>query len=122
MDRFGHLNNAALAQIYDDALARFDSEVFGLGALLSPGERQLLVAESSARYLTAAHWPDEIVVGVGATRVGTSSFALGFGLFQGGTCLGTSDTVMVHAEGGAASPLPPGPRARLTALLLAPCD
>ena len=118
MDLFGHVNNASLAQMYDDAVARFNSEVFGRDLLTEPGRRQLLLAESVVRYLAAAYWPQDMVTGIGVTKVGRSSFGLGLGCFQNETCITASDIAMVYAEDGVARPIPEGARSKLQSLLI----
>jgi acyl-CoA thioester hydrolase len=115
MDALRHLNNVAIARLYEDARVRFTSGC-GFREALERGHG-LLVAEVAIQYLGEGHYPDALTVGCGVKHVGTSSFQVAQGLFQRGRCIGTAETVLVHVhrhEGGS-RPMPEAARVALLA-------
>ena len=119
LDPLRHLNNAALARFYEDGRVRFIDAIGGRAAL----ERGhgFVVAEVAIQYLAEGRYPQVVTVSSGLLRLGRSSFSVGHALFQGGACIGTSETTLVHVhrkEGGA-RPLPDALRIALSAYALA---
>ena len=109
MDALRHLNNVAIARIYEDARVRF-TDACGFRAALERGHG-LLVAEVSIQYLGEGHYPDPLAIGCGIGRIGTSSFVIAQGLFQNDVCIGAAETTLVHVhrrEGGALPLSEPG--------------
>jgi acyl-CoA thioester hydrolase len=106
IDPLRHLNNVAVAQLYEEARVRFLDES-GVRERLEP-KRWFVIAELTIQYLAEGFYPDPVVVGTGVLRVGGSSFTLAHALFQNGRCIGTSDGVLVHVhrEAGGARRLP----------------
>lgn len=103
MDSEGHLNNVALAAFYEDGRVSF------LRDLLGPERRngfRFVIAHLSISYLAEAHYPGDYDVGLGVTKFGTKSFAIGGGLFVGEKCVGVCDTtqVVIGANGPIAMP------------------
>ncbi len=117
MDPLRHLNNVALAGMYEEGRVRFGSALYPL-RLQGRGYR-LVIAEVSIRYLAESHYPAPLTIGVGVLRIGGAAHTLGQGLFQGGRCVGVCDTVLVHTAEGRPSPIPDALRATLTDNLLA---
>ena len=118
MDALRHLNNVAIARLYEDGRVRF-TDGSGVRSALESGHG-FLVAEVCIQYLAEGHYPDPLRVGCGVGRVGGSSFAIAQGLFQGGRCIGTAETTLVHVRrgGGGAQALPDPVRTALFAQLL----
>src|ERR1700761_4493612 len=86
LDPLRHLNNAALARIYEDGRVRFlDSS--GARTGWEPGCR-FVVAEVTIRYLAEGRYPDPLVLGTGVLSIGRSSFVIAQALFQNGRCIG----------------------------------
>jgi acyl-CoA thioester hydrolase len=115
MDALRHLNNVAIARLYEDARVRF-TDACGFRAALEHGHG-LLVAEVAIQYLGEGHYPDPLIIGCGVGRIGTSSFVIAQGLFQRGACIGTAETTLVHVarrEGGAVPLTEAGRSALLT--------
>jgi acyl-CoA thioester hydrolase len=120
MDALRHLNNVAIARLYEDARVRF-TDGCGFRDALESGHG-LLVAEVAIQYLGEGRYPDPLILCCGIGRIGTSSFVIAQGLFQGGRCIGTAETTLVHVnrrEGGA-RPLTEQGRAPLLAHQLRP--
>jgi acyl-CoA thioester hydrolase len=112
-DGYGHLNAIRIGHYYEDARASFYR-------MLARDERhpRVLVAELKIRYLGEGFWPGEVELGTGIVRIGSSSFVMGQGLWQGDRCIGICDTVLVHVGQGAVSPLPDPFRRQLDQHLL----
>ena len=114
MDALRHLNNVAIARLYEDGRVRF-TDGSGVREALEP-RHGFLVAEVAISYLAEGHYPDPLTIGCGVARVGTSSFTIAQGLFQRGRCIGVADTVLVHVlRGEGPAPLPDIAQAALAA-------
>ena len=50
-------------------------------------------------------------IGLGVTRIGTSSFTYSYAVFAGDECVATGESVSVHATGEGPAPLPDAVRA-----------
>ncbi len=118
LDPLNHLNNAALARLYEDARVRFINDS-GVRAAWEPGCR-FVVAEVTISYLAEGSFPEPVSLGSGVSRIGGSSYAIAQGLFQSGRCIGVADTTLVymHAAEGASRRINDDMRLRLGALTL----
>ena len=112
-DGYGHLNAIRIGHYYEEARASFYK---GLGDLQK--HPRVLVAELKIRYLGEGFWPGTVLVATGIVRIGSSSFVMGQGLWQGDRCIGLCDTVLVHAAEGGSSPLPTSFRRQLEQRLM----
>jgi acyl-CoA thioester hydrolase len=113
-----HLNNVRIAEYYQEArLSFFRHLSTDLGYERAPDSRTL-IAHQSIDYLSEVTYPGSIVVGLGVSRIGTSSCSLAMGLFKDGTCAGLSTTTLVHGRADGAAPIPPALRALLERFLL----
>jgi acyl-CoA thioester hydrolase len=110
LDPLRHLNNVAVAQLYEEARVRFLDES-GVRERLEP-KQWFVIAELTVQYLAEGFYPDPVVTGTGVLRVGGSSFTLAHALFQNGRCIGTSEgvLVLVNREEGGARRLPDAAR------------
>ena len=116
MDALRHLNNVALASIYEEARLRFTS-TFNHGPVGDELARPVL-AEVTIRYLAEGRYPGVLTVGVGVLTIGRSSYVIGQALFQDGRCIGIAETVVVWTEDGRPAPIPdPFRQALATALI-----
>tara|TARA_A100001037_G_scaffold209362_1_gene187582 strand:- start:2833 stop:3267 length:435 start_codon:yes stop_codon:yes gene_type:complete len=115
LDPNGHVNNGAINQFFEDGRVHFRQ------ARLSDADGDKLtgfaVVKFSVSYRSPAHYPGTIDIGTAVTRVGTSSYGLGQGVFQDGRCIATAEVVTVHFDPGTSSskPLPDDIRAALEA-------
>lgn len=117
MDALRHLNNVALASIYEEARLRF-TQTFNHGPIGDERGRPML-AEVRIRYLAEGRYPGTLRCGVGAVRIGRTSYVVGQALFQEGRCIGIADTVVVWTEMSRPAPIPPNFRDALEAALIA---
>ena len=115
MDALRHLNNVALAGLYEEARVRFTTAV-DLRAAFEKGHRPL-IGEVTIRYLAQAHYPGVLTAAVGVLRTGRSSYIFAQALFQDGGCVGLCDTTLIYTStsDGRARPLPEPYRAVLAA-------
>ena len=117
MDVQGHLNNVALAGLYEEARVRFVSQLFQIHSRLD-GQRPVL-AEASIRYLAEGRYPGRLVAAAGLLRIGRTSYVIAQAMFQAGICIGTADIVIVWTEAGKPRPIPDELRAALAGALIA---
>jgi acyl-CoA thioester hydrolase len=106
VDPLWHLNNVRIVELYQEGRVAFNQTLGREYNLLRDGDHRLVVARQSVDYLGEVKWPGSVLIGVGASRVGTSSFTLALAMFQHDNCVGISDTVMVYASARGPQPLP----------------
>jgi acyl-CoA thioester hydrolase len=79
-DHYGHVNNVVHYAYFDTAVNGFLMEATGTDV------RELdaigLVVETGCRYLAPVSFPDELWVGIGVERLGTSSITYRLALFR----------------------------------------
>lgn len=78
-DMFGHLNNAVYYELFDTAINAWINTNLGVDPLSAPWLG--VVAESGCRFFAELRFPDPLVVGLGVTRLGTSSVTYRLALF-----------------------------------------
>ena len=79
-DMFGHLNNAVYYALFDTAINAWINTSCGIDPLTVPWLG--VVAESGCKYLSELKFPDPLVVGLAATRLGNSSVTYRLAIFQ----------------------------------------
>ena len=94
-DNLGHVNNVAIAA-YVEASRTMLIHRFLLREKY-PDPNSLLV-HVELDYLAAFRYPGSIDVGARVERVGTKSFATGYGLFAGERCVATARSVNVFFD------------------------
>jgi acyl-CoA thioester hydrolase len=113
-----HLNNARIAEFYQEGRVSFHralKEEFGWEREF---EQRTLVAHQSMDYLGEAAYPGTVTMGVGVLRIGNSSYTLGLSMHQHGKCVGLSATVLVQANKEGPVPLSESLRKVLATKLL----
>jgi len=103
MDVNFHLNNVAVAGLYEEARVRFNWHIRDNFAV---GRPQFLVARVEIDYLGEGGYRVPTSMGVAVVATGTSSWRVAMGLFQRGGCIGLCDTVMVHRGDAGPAPIP----------------
>lgn len=109
VDMLGHINNVALAALFETARVRFN-HLLGLGDW--PGHRWL-VARVAIDYLAEAYHPDDIAIGTGVTAIGNRSWTLQALACQADRAVATADVVLVMEKRQDTPGLPPALRGRL---------
>lgn len=100
MDPAKHVNNVAVAQLYEEGRVRFHRE------RAEDDPMTVVVAQIAIHYLGEVHYPAPVQIGVAAAHIGRSSFTTSQALFQSGICVGLAETTAVRVVDGAATPLP----------------
>ncbi len=109
LDILGHINNVAMAALFESARVRFNREI----GLLRPSGHRFLVARVEINYLAEGHFPADVEMGHGIGSIGTRSWEIRGLCVQEGKPLATCDvTIVLSAEGGATG-LPEDLRATL---------
>ncbi|SFV23405.1 acyl-CoA thioesterase [Micrococcus terreus] len=111
-DLYGHVNNARIVTLAEEARVRFALETAGRE---DDGRREArVVARQTVDYHAPVHYGPELTMHVGVVRVGTSSYTLRQQGHQDGRAVFTVDTVMVVlGEDHRARPLTDAERAHL---------
>ncbi len=117
MDVNRHLNNVAVAQLYEETRVRFNWRLRAAHPELKP---RYLVGRVEIDYLGEGRYPAAVTSGYGIAAVGNTSFRVAMALFQQGVCIGLCDTVMVYRGETGPAPLPAPLRAVLGEWLLKP--
>lgn len=115
-DRLGHVNNIAIAEYYDEARSRFTREMF-VQAGMSMKSR-IVTADSRLTYLAEVFHLNDVKIGTGILRIGSSSYDIGQGLFVDGVCKGICTTTFVQSSSTGSTPLSDELRAALNAAAL----
>ena len=102
LDPLGHINNVAMAALFETARVRFNH---ALGLMRFRGHRWL-VAQVRVDYLAEAHHPDDVEIRSAIGDIGTRSWQILAVAFQGGRAVATSDVVLVMERQTGASSLP----------------
>lgn len=95
LDLLGHVNNKAYFTFAETARVVFLSAT----GLWKPGDlRQNVIRRAGLDYLRELHYPADVKVGLRVLKIGTTSFTLGLGMFSGGHCVATAETVLVRID------------------------
>jgi acyl-CoA thioester hydrolase len=102
MDVLGHVNNVAMAGLFENGRVRFNR------SLVLPhahGVRWLIVNVDIA-YLAEVHYPHDVTIATGIGHIGNRSWTVLSAAFQNGGCVATCDSTLVYtnAEGPTALP------------------
>lgn len=111
LDVLGHINNVAMAALFETGRVRFNR------SLNLPGwaGHRWLVARVEIHYLGEAFFPADVAMATGIGEIGTRSWHILSAAFQGGVCIATCDVVLVMSASGGLTALPPDFRAGLEA-------
>jgi len=121
LDTLGHLNNVAIGSFYEEGRAHLNRTALPAKLRRAEGVR-VLIADVHIAYLAEAHYPGDIDVRAGISRIGTSSYTIALALFQNGDCVGTCETVLVCTDANGARALPDPVREALERMRIAAPD
>ena len=108
-----HLNNVRVGEYYQEGRVSFFRHLHqNLGYEREPGTRTLVVHQS-IDYLDEVTYPGSITIGIGVSKIGTTSWSFAMGMFKDDKCAGLSTTVLVYALKTGAAPIPDAYRALL---------
>ncbi|RAU23132.1 thioesterase [Paramagnetospirillum kuznetsovii] len=118
-DQQGHINNVAFTVFCETGRVKF---LLDPKDKLNPPGTFFVIARMVLNFLREIMWPGEVRIGTATLTIGRSSFTLVHGLFVDGTCVGTSESVIVLADETTrkSTPLTEAIRQRLTEAMLRP--
>lgn len=121
IDRYGHINNVAVATYCETGRVEFAEKLWP-GSTAGEGAGWVIV-KLTVTFLAQAHYPGQVEIGTRVEKVGRTSCVLGQGLFKNGTCFATAEAVLVWldlADGGRPAVFPAALRERLHAEVARP--
>lgn len=100
-DRQGHVNNAVFSTFLETGRVEFiyraDFPPLEEGA-------SFVIAALELKFLNEVKWPGKVDIGTGILRIGNSSLKLYQKIFQDGTPVGSSESVIVQVKDGKGYP------------------
>lgn len=96
MDSNAHLNNVAIARLFEEARVRFHGEVRSAGGK-ADGNAAMIV-HATIDYVAEGSYPADVEAGIAVAAAGRSSYRLAIGLFQNGDAIALNDSVMVALD------------------------
>ncbi|WP_242442971.1 thioesterase family protein [Magnetospirillum sp. 15-1] len=94
-DKQGHINNVAFSVFCETGRTQLLLEP---GRPLTPPGTFIVIARLVLDFIGEIHWPGEVRIGTGVTRIGRTSFHLGQGVFVEDRCVAIADSVLVLAD------------------------
>lgn len=110
LDPQGHINNVAMATLFETARLRFN-HAMGFGRRRAGG--RWLVARVEINYLAEGHFPADMLVVNGIGRIGTRSWSILSCAFQDDRPIATCETVVVLEASEGTTAIPDDMRAML---------
>jgi|TARA_R110002094_G_scaffold198248_5_gene170529 acyl-CoA thioester hydrolase len=98
-----HLNNVAFASMFENARVRLNRNLRPWAD--RPKNERSMVAAVTINYLREGHYPDDVEISSGVSKIGTSSYVIAQAMFQNGECIATCDSVIVCRTDGEGKPL-----------------
>lgn len=95
-DSLGHINNVALAQYFEVGRTAYVYDMIRKAG--AEGRVEFILARVVIDFLRELHYPGAVEVGSRLTRLGRKSLTTGYGIFQGDTCIATSEAVNVFYD------------------------
>ena len=102
-DAFGHLNNVVYFRYMENVRMHFLERI---GILRSHAESgiSVLLASTTCDFKKQVHWPQRLTIRTGCTRIGTTSFTMGYAVTdEEGSEVATGTSVQVMFDFGRAT-------------------
>ena len=115
LDVQGHVNNVAVAVLFQEARGRFNK---GHVAEWLKDGRGLVVGSLFIDYAGSMFYPDPVEIETGVLEISGKSYLLGQVARQNGRIAAFAEVTLVVTENGRAAPLPDELRAALQAAML----
>ena len=109
LDTLGHINNVAMAALFESGRVRFN-EAMGLAGWAG---HRWLVARIEINYLAEGNFPADVEIATGIGEIGTRSWQILSTAFQHGFAIATCDAAIVMSGATGATRLPDDFRAGL---------
>lgn len=111
-DPLAHVNNVALAQYFEVARTAWVYDAIRTAGV--EGKVEFVLARVVIDYRQELHYPGAVEVGARLTSLGRKSLTTGYGVFQGESCIATSEAVNVFYDMSARRPMLPPEELRAT--------
>jgi acyl-CoA thioester hydrolase len=111
LDPLGHINNVAMAALFESARVHFNRSL----NLDGWAGHRWLVARVEINYLAEGFFPEPVEIATGIGEIGNRSWNILAAAFQKGECIATCDVVLVMSASGGRTSLPETFRAGLEA-------
>ena len=115
LDVLGHINNVAMAALFETGRVRFNHAI----GLAGRSGHRWLVANVEINYIAEGHFPGDVEMAHGIGAVGTRSWTIWGAAFQDGQPVATCDTTIVMSGEKGARAIPEDFRADLQKWLIA---
>lgn len=115
LDPNGHINNVAMAAMFEDARLRF---ITAVGMPRNTDNARFMVASVNIDYLAQAYYPEGMECRVGVLPGGRSSWSVRQLLLQQDRPVATAHATIVFTNGERPIPIDPALRERLNAWLI----
>lgn len=104
LDPNAHVNHTAIAEYFENGRVRLRHEHLAqLGDDILTG---FVLAKLSIQFNFELHFPGEVSVGTGLSRLGNTSYTLTQGLFQDERCIANSEVITVYIGKDTGRPTP----------------
>src|SRR3546814_21150923 len=103
MDVNGHLNNVAIATLFESGRVFLNAQVQPLTE--RPSNERTMVEAIEINYLAEGDFPDPVHIASGFGRLGGTSWTIIQAMFQNGRAIAPSDTDIVCRNDGLGKPL-----------------
>ncbi len=94
-DRQGHINNAVFGTYFETGRVEL---LYHENSGILAKDCAFVVAKVTMELLNEIHWPGKVDIGTGVIRIGDSSLVIGANLYQNGTLVATSETIVVQVS------------------------
>jgi acyl-CoA thioester hydrolase len=111
MDKYAHLNNVAIAQLFEETRIRFNNHL--AESIENFWQNRFVIVHASLDYLAEVQYPASVLVGQTLVSIGNTSFRTGAAMFQHGVCVAQCESVLVTLDDHGPVSLPPALRAGL---------
>lgn len=102
LDPLGHVNNVAMAALFENGRVRLNHDL-GVQRLEDSG--RWLIAALQINYVAEAYFPHDITVCSGISRIGSSSWDISSAAFQHEKCVATCVTTLVLTDEQGSKPI-----------------
>ena len=102
LDVQGHVNNAAVAVLFQEARGKFNGD----HVASSLADFGLVVGSLFIDYAGPMHYPDPVEIETGVLEIGRKAYVLGQVARQGGRIAAFAEVTLVVTKDGRAAPIP----------------
>ena len=120
LDVYGHLNHLALEALHEDARAGINEQYVPGTYDPATDTFRLVASQNVVHFLAEAHWPANILVGIGIGGIGRSSVVVSSGLFIADRCISVCDMTLVLVKHAGPLAFPEDTREVMRKLMLRP--